>query len=239
MKRLLQIPAWFAVWLAAPGFAAPMTALERQRLVAHLEMTESWLAGEVSGLSPAQLNFHPAPGAWSILEVLEHLVISEPIYWRDLQQALKTPPAAQRLSASDDAILWYGIDRTHREKAIPSEDVKGRLRDLRAGLDAFRKLRSRMLEYARTTSDNLRGHIVQRQGCDAYQWLLLISTHSQRHILQIREIKASPNFPRAAARQPGCTLRCPPSDAVHGGIYDLSAAPPFASPDPVTIPMRL
>jgi hypothetical protein len=36
---------------------------------------------------------------------------------------------------------------------------------------------------------------VERQGCDAYQWALLISTHEQRHILQIREIKADPRFP--------------------------------------------
>ena len=29
-----------------------------------------------------------------------------------------------------------------------------------------------------------------RRHMDVYQWFLMISTHSQRHILQIREIKA-------------------------------------------------
>jgi hypothetical protein len=29
-----------------------------------------------------------------------------------------------------------------------------------------------------------------------YQWFLMISSHSQRHILQIREIKAQANYPR-------------------------------------------
>jgi hypothetical protein len=38
--------------------------------------------------------------------------------------------------------------------------------------------------------------VVERKGCDAYQWLLLISSHRQRHILQVREIKASVRFPR-------------------------------------------
>jgi hypothetical protein len=37
---------------------------------------------------------------------------------------------------------------------------------------------------------------VKRQGSDAYQWALLISTHEQRHILQIREIKADARFPK-------------------------------------------
>jgi hypothetical protein len=31
---------------------------------------------------------------------------------------------------------------------------------------------------------------------DLYQWFLMISTHSQRLILQIREVKAHANYPR-------------------------------------------
>ncbi|MGQ9634647.1 MAG: DinB family protein [Bryobacteraceae bacterium] len=176
--------------------AAPLSELERQRLVAHMQMTESWLADEVAGLSKEQLRFHPARGAWSILEVVEHLVISEPIYWQDFQRAMKTPPSRFKSNAGDDDILWYGIDRTRREKAIPSEDVKGQLQDLSAGLKALRELRAAMLRYVRSTRDDLRSRIVPRQGCDAYQWLLLITSHCQRHILQIREIKSNPGFPK-------------------------------------------
>jgi hypothetical protein len=174
--------------------AAPLTELERQRLVSHLEMTASWLADEVADLSPVQLTFRRAADAWTILEVVDHLVTVGPIYWQDLQNALKTP-GGRKTTASDADILWYGIDRTNREKAIPSEVPKG-LRDLRAGLAEHRKLNARLLQYIRTTDDDLRGHIVARQACDAYQWALLISTHEQRHILQIREIKAHPQFPK-------------------------------------------
>ena len=151
---------------------------------------------EVSGLSPAQLQFRPAPGTWSILEVLDHLVVAEPIYWQDLQKAMKAPPASRRPSASDESILWYGIDRTQRQKAISTEQPNGQLRDVRTGLDALRKLHADMLRYARTTDDDLRGHVVEREGCDAYQLFLLISTHEQRHVLQIREIKADAKFPK-------------------------------------------
>jgi hypothetical protein len=31
---------------------------------------------------------------------------------------------------------------------------------------------------------------------DAYQWLLLLASHSERHTLQILEVKADPNFPK-------------------------------------------
>ena len=189
------IAAVALAWLFGAGasVAAPMTTLERQRLVAHLEMTASWFVDEVSRLSPAQLAFRPTPESWTILEVIDHLVVVAPIYWQDLQNALKAP-AGRKTTTTDANMLWYGIDRTNREKAIPTEVPKG-LRDLQAGLDAYRKQHARLLQYVRTTDDDLRGHFVERQRSDAYQWVLLISTHEQRHILQIRELKADPRFP--------------------------------------------
>jgi DinB superfamily len=175
--------------------AGPLTEVERQRLIAHLEMTERWLNDEVSRLSPAQLAFRPTPDAWSIMQVVDHLVVVGPIYWQDLQKAMQGPPSTAIKSGTDVDILWYGIDRTNREKAIPSEVPKGELRDLREGLDAIRRQHAQLREYIRTTSDDLRSRVVPRQGSDAYQWALLISTHEQRHILQIREIKAHSKFP--------------------------------------------
>jgi hypothetical protein len=196
MKPVLVVAMLMFAFGTDSGLAASLTPLERQRLVAHLEMTGSWLVDEVSGLSPAQLQFRPAPGAWSIMEVVEHLTVAEPIYWRQLREAMKATPSGQKPLATDADTLWYGIDRTQRQKAVAAEEAKGQLRDLRTGLDAFRKLHAEMLEYARTTGEDLRSHVVEREGSDAYQWLLLISTHEQRHILQIREIKANPKFPK-------------------------------------------
>ncbi len=173
-----------------------MTRLERQRLIAHMEMTESWLIDEVSDLSNDQLRFRPAPGVWSILDNVEHLSITDPIYWRQFQEAMKAPPKGVPDPARDADTLWYGIDRTMRAPAIPSEDIKGTLGDLNTGLEIFRRIHREMLQYARTTNDDLRSHHVDRENSDAYQWLLLISTHDQRHILQIREVKANPKFPK-------------------------------------------
>jgi hypothetical protein len=177
---------------AAP---APMTDLERQHLVAHMEMTAAWLADEVSGLSAAQVEFQPAKGRWSIAQVLEHLVVVAPIYWKDLQAALAQPPRGGS-AMSDADVLWYGIDRTRPDVAIRSELPPGQLRDVRAALEQYRKHHDRLLQYVKSTRDDLRGHIVERQQCDAYQWALLISTHEQRHILQIREVKADAQFPK-------------------------------------------
>jgi hypothetical protein len=174
---------------------ASMTALERQRLVAHLEMTRDWLIDEIADLSAAQLAFRPAEGEWSVAEVVDHVLVVAPIYWQDLQRALEAPPRAERGTNTDADVLWYGIDRTNRETAIAPERPQGRVRDAKGAVTEYRTHHERLLRYVRTTNDDLRAHRVSRQASDAYQWVLLISTHEQRHILQIREIKRRPGFP--------------------------------------------
>ena len=176
--------------------AATLTSAERQHLVAHLEMTAAWLADEVADLTPAQAAFRPSPDAWTIAEVVEHLVVVAPIYWQDLQSALKQPAGGRTSLMKDEDVLWYGIDRTQKEQAIPGERPGGDLRDPRAAMEIYRKHHDRLLQYVKTTEDDLRSHIVPRQRSDAYQWALLISTHEQRHVLQIREIKGNPRFPK-------------------------------------------
>jgi DinB superfamily len=195
MRHLAAVAALLFVVSAPATRAGPLTAQERQHLVAHLEMTGSWLEDELSALSTDQLGFRRAPDAWTILEVFDHLVVVGPIYWKDLQAA--RPAANGRGSWMSDAdVLWYGIDRAHRETALKTEEPRRQPHDLRAGLIEYRKQHAQLLHYIRTTTDDLRSRYVERQRCDAYQWALLISTHEQRHILQIREIKADPNYPK-------------------------------------------
>ena len=192
--RTSLIVLMVVVLRALPAYAQ-ITDLERQRLVAHLEMTASWLEDELSALSAAQANFRPSANAWTILEVLDHLVVVGPIYWKDLQGA--TPVGSGRAGMMNDVdVLWYGIDRTNRETAIKTEVPSRKLRDVAAGMTDYRKHHARLLEYVRTTRDDLRRRLVERQNSDAYQWAMLISTHEQRHILQIREIKSHAKYPR-------------------------------------------
>lgn len=190
------IVAIAAVMSLASLKAAPMSKIEREHLIAHMQMTHSWLIDEVSSLSPAQLNFRPAPGRWTVLEVVEHLVISEPIYWQQLQADLKLPPKKLEKTPTDEDMLWYGIDRVVHQKTESTKEPKGQVSDVRTGLDSLVKLHTTMLEYAKTTEDDLRAHAMPEWGTDAYQCLLGISTHAQRHILQIREVKADPGFPK-------------------------------------------
>ena len=67
-------------------------------------MIASWLEDEVSGLSAAQAAFRPSATSWTILEVLDHLVVVGPIYWKDLQGAKPITGRAGMLNDID--VLW-------------------------------------------------------------------------------------------------------------------------------------
>ncbi|HBY58204.1 MAG TPA: hypothetical protein DEH78_00170 [Solibacterales bacterium] len=185
-----------ALCLAFPLVADPMTKGERQRLLAHYEMTTSWIADEIAGLSEQQLTFRAAPEKWSVKDVLEHLAIADPYYWKTLQESMKTP-VEPRTDQKDEGILWYGIDRTNRNKTAEARTPKDNFKTAAEAYESWRNLRAAIVDYIGKTEDDLRGHRYLKSPTDAYQWLLMISTHAQRHILQIREIKHEPGFPKS------------------------------------------
>ena len=190
------LPGFVFLATAISALADPMTQEEREHVVAHLEMTQGWLADEVSSLSAAQLNFRQAPERWTVAETVQHLVISEPNYWKLLNDALKQPPKKLDQRATDADVLWYGIDRTQHEKTPANQNPKEQNIDTAQALKKFLAMHAQLLEMARSSKEDLRGHAVPEWGVDAYQCLLEISTHEQRHIMQIREIKASAGFPK-------------------------------------------
>ncbi len=192
MRTLLA--SLFAALLVVPAGAEPTKPIDRQRLLAHLAMTESWLASELAGLTPAQVTHRPGAGSWHILDVVEHLAIAEPQYWKMVQDSMQQPSAGT-IEATDADILWYGIDRTERSRTGEAREPKGKYKDVQSALEDFRALRVTIRNFATDNQDDLRGRKLVEGNMSVYQWLLMISTHSQRHILQIREIKASAGFP--------------------------------------------
>jgi len=199
MRSPLAVLVTLSVVLVGPvtAQADPLTAGDRQRLVAHMEMTEAWLASELDGLSAAQLTFRTAPDTWSIKDVVEHLGIAEPQYWKQVQDSLKAPVTpGYKPEATDAGILWYGIDRTNRARTGEARVPDGRFKSVSEAMTSFRALRATMLKEARESQEDFRGRKLLEGNMDVYQWFLMISSHSQRHILQIREVKASSGYPQ-------------------------------------------
>ncbi len=96
----------------------------------------------------AQLEYRAQPDKWSVLDVLEHLTLAEPQYWKQHQEAMKRPASGEKSPATDEEILWYGIDRSRRAKTGEARTSKGELKDPAAGLASFLKLRTEIKEYS-------------------------------------------------------------------------------------------
>ena len=177
-----------------------MSNADREHLLTHFEMTTQMIAEQIQGLSPAQLEYKASPDRWSIREVVSHLAVAEPDYWRDLQKAVKAAPdmASKKSAATDADVMWYGIDRVQHQKTGGGHEKVDTYKDASEALAKFQSLRATMIDYIKTSSDDLRAHSFGEYGevIDSWQWMLEISTHAERHIQQIREIKNDPNFPK-------------------------------------------
>lgn len=157
---------------------------------------------EASTLSDAQWKFKSAPERWSVGEVVEHLTLAES-FLRDFQQkTMSGPPAtAEQVAAAkgkDEMILKAIPDRTKKAQAPEPLQPKTSIGGQDAVLPAFKERRQQTLDYAGTTKDDLRARVADSPlgPLDGYQWLLFMAAHTERHLAQLKEVKADPRFPR-------------------------------------------
>jgi hypothetical protein len=181
---------------------AELTADERAKLVRYLTETRDHVLAEAGALSEAQWTFRPGPDRWSVGEVVQHLALSEPFLF-DVQQKLVSGPAAtaeQRKAAQgqDQVVLTVIPDRTQKVNAPEPLQPAGKTGARTDVLTSFRTARGRTIDYAARTDDDVRGRIGDSPmgPLDGYQWLLFIGAHTERHLAQLREVKAAPDFPK-------------------------------------------
>ena len=192
---------WFTVFCAAvlPLPAASLTAHEREFALQELHKSGMTFGKALEGLSEAQWKFKPAPDRWSIAECAEHVVTTDQMLFVFATQKLMAMPAPESPEKrSDEAVLRASSDRSHRVKTMEFLEPKGRYPTCEATVEALRSGRMKIMEYIKTTQDDLRAHGIKSFGAysDAYQFLLTISAHADRHAQQIAEVKASPGYPK-------------------------------------------
>ncbi len=186
--------------LTTMALGQALTQADKDKGIKYLEQTRDGVADAVKGLSDAQLKFKPGPDRWSIAEVLEHIALVEDGLFQNVSgKVMKAPAGAtNRDTAKTDNFVLAAIpDRTHKVKAPPEFVPTGRWTPAEA-LAHFEQSRERTISFLQTTPD-LREHVVDSplgQPLDAYEWVLFMGGHSERHTKQILEVKADPDFPK-------------------------------------------
>ena len=186
--------------LGVAAFGQELTTADRERGTKYLAQTRDGIVAATKGLSEAQMKFKPAPDRWSVAETLEHIALAEDFLLQNVTDKIMKSPAgpADRDTAKADAMVLAMIpDRSHKAQAPPTLVPTGRWTPAET-LDRFLKSRAQTIAFLESTPD-LRQHVADsplRQSLDAYEWLLFVSAHSERHTKQILEVKADPNFPK-------------------------------------------
>lgn len=182
---------------------APLSAAERETALNSLQATHDAFLKSIAGLSEKQWKFKPAPDRWSVAEVSEHIAVSESTLFGLVQKQIMASPATPDKRAEvvgkDEIVLQKVPDRSHKAQAPEFLKPANRWATEADLVKAFEESRKATMDYVRTTNDDLRDHFFAHPilgQLDAYQWILLISAHSERHTKQIEEVKADPNFPK-------------------------------------------
>jgi hypothetical protein len=116
------------------------------------------------------------------------------------QQVMKAPPRtnADNVAVIDAFVLRQIPDRSVKAQAPEPLQPTNRYGTPQASLKHFVESRSKTIQFVEHTKD-LRGHAVASplgKELDAYEWILFIAAHSERHTKQINEVKADPHFPK-------------------------------------------
>lgn len=198
MRRTIP---FIAILLIATAALAGEPAADNQKIVKELERTEAKFLKSIEGLSEAQWNFKAAPDRWSVAECAEHIAASEPFIRGMVAEVLKkdaTPEMVKEGIRKDEILSTALIDRSKKFKAPEPLIPTNRFGSPGAATESFKKERALTIQLASGAPD-LRTHADKHPllgPLDAYGWFLFLSGHSERHTLQIDEVKANPDFPK-------------------------------------------
>ncbi len=176
----------------------PMSSDDRSRMLSYFHATRKQVLDAIDGLSAAQMTFKPAPEKWSVAEVVEHLTTTEPYLFtlttRILAHSLPRP-ANQTLTT--DQLIARMTDRSQPAQAPAEIAPRGRWQPVELPRE-FKSARDRTIQWIINTKEPLTRSWGNWGGTTvtAYQALDMIAAHTERHLKQINEVKASANFPK-------------------------------------------
>jgi hypothetical protein len=202
MKKHLLFFAAVAMMSFSAATGDGVSKKEKKSATKFLKQTKKEVEDAVKGLSDAQLKFKPAPDAWGVEECLKHIAITEQMLWGMLEANLKQPATPEKRSEvkwTDEDVIKRIEDRSTKVKTMdPAKPENTPFKSASEALESFKQNRDKLADYIKNSNEDLRNHIVAMPfgSMDGYQFILFISAHSNRHMQQILEVKANPDFPK-------------------------------------------
>ncbi len=186
---------------AQPSAPKPVVFTERDREFAlkYLNDTKDDYIKQLTGISDAQLNFRAAEGRWTIAEIAEHITVVENALFGTLTAATaaKTYKCEEVPRIPDLALILAVTNRGQKFTAPEQVRPNGRWKTKEDLIANFEKTRATTIEYIKNNKTDLRGSFVQSPmgTVDSLQGILFITGHGDRHLAQLKEVKADSKYP--------------------------------------------
>lgn len=175
---------------------------ERSYLINLLNETLSIYNRVTEGLSEAQLAYKSDPNRWSIVDVMEHIAIVEINIFAFIEKSLEKstdPSRRDEIRVTDKQIVGIITNRNGKVEAPEPVRPFGKYSDAQSAREAFHNHQIKVVDFVQTTAADLRHrywrHLVVGL-VDLYQAIVLTTAHTQRHLLQIEEIRQSEGYPK-------------------------------------------
>jgi hypothetical protein len=170
-----------------------MNEQERQRILSSLEQGQAALLKALQGVTEEMAARAPAPGSWSILGCVEHLVLSEDYLFQQTVRAERSlsPLVNERREA---LMPVRGLDRSWKMESPPEGCPNGRFATLSEATRQFLAYRERTIQFVRDNQEDLRTWITLHPimgTVNGHEMLLSIAVHCLRHVKQIEEATAA------------------------------------------------
>jgi DinB superfamily len=198
--------AVLALFFAGYSQAQKLSPGDKDKALQLLESTKKDVLDATRSLSEAQWNFKSASDRWSVAECMEHIAAAEDFIRGLIIEKIMVAPAPPAGPDRDVVKIDAGIianvpDRTNKVQAPEPLKPTNRFGSPQGSIGHFVETRAKTEDFLKTTP-GLRDHAIDSPGdgkygkWDAYEFVLLITAHSERHTNQIKEVKADPNFPK-------------------------------------------
>ncbi len=182
-----------------PPASKVFTEKDREFALKYSTDTRDDFVKQLTGLSDAQLNFRAGEGRWTIGEIAEHIIVVENALRGFVDGGMKAPvPACKdEFRIQDVSVILTITNRQQKFQAPEAVRPNGRWKtapDLLANFDTSRKT---SIEYMKNMKEDMRAHFVNMPlgRLDAFQSFLFMIGHSERHLAQLKEVKADAKYP--------------------------------------------
>jgi len=172
-------------------------------ILAANEQAQARFMSAVSNLSDAQADFRPDENQWTIAEIVEHVSIVNDGFLRLMRKLLKEAESAAKPAKTDLNLGHTSLDENGQQHPEPFQApervrpqggarIEDSLAKMQASLSSFAEIQSRL--EAVDLSEQMFPHPFLGP-LNAYQWLVLLGEHEDRHRGQIDRLRATAGFP--------------------------------------------